>query len=238
MSASTPVARSKSAALSRVLDSIPKGYTFCTAGECSIEKMETLARKFHQLYGIACSPAQRITRKKQGLANALLVLFCPIERPLAVECAPPDDLGFSSASGMPVVPNRVSWLLLATKGSGPIWEQEALLSVTALPRLVWLGYELVRHSVRGALSWTWRRTKAEMADLHALLAEQTNQHFETAVADTLARVARQPGFAGVREQSWALCTFARNCGYARELPHLFYLQKISHGDRLVVSPVG
>jgi hypothetical protein len=36
----------------------------------------------------------------------------------------------------------------------------------------------------------------------------------------------------VREQSWELCQFARQRGYAGELPFLFHLQKLSHGTPL------
>lgn len=78
--ASTPVARSKTAALARVLDSIPKGYIGYTSGQCSAEKAVRLARKFHEQYGIGCSPAQRMTRKKKGLANAILVMYWPPEQ--------------------------------------------------------------------------------------------------------------------------------------------------------------
>jgi hypothetical protein len=210
LSAATPLARSKTAALARVLDAIPKGYAHYTAGVCKAAKAEALARKFHQRYGIGATPAQRITRKRKGEANALLVLFWP---PEAAE---------------------VHWLLLATPGSGPVREQEALRAVSDPTHLFWLGYELVRHASRGQTAWTWRRTKAEMSELYALLAEQLNRRHAAAVADTLARVARQPGFAGVREQSWALCEFARSRGHAGELPHLFFVQKVGHGDRLAL----
>lgn len=207
MPATTPIARAKTAALARILDVIPRGYRHYTAGLCSAAKAVALARKFHARYAIGATPAQRITRKRQGQANALLVLYWP---PQATE---------------------VAWLLLATSGDGPIWEQEALRDVESA-RLVWLGYELVRHAVRGRTSWTWRRPKADMADLYALLTEQMNRRQAAAVAATLARIARQPGFAGVRQQGWALCQFARSRGFTGELPHLHFQQKIGHGDPL------
>jgi hypothetical protein len=215
---STPLARSKSAALARVLDLIPKNYHSYTRGECPARKLEMLIRKFHEHYGIGCTPAQRITRRKRGQANALLVLYQPAK----------------SASGETSGGERVNWLLLVTPGDGQVREMEELRSVMESPRLVWLGYELVRHPVRGQTSWTWRRPKEAMAELYALLTEQMRRHQVRAVTETLERVARQPGFAGVREQSWALCGFTRSLGYAEELPPLFYLQKISHGERFVV----
>lgn len=214
MPAATPVATSKTAALSRVLDGVSRGYTRNICGVTTPEKAVAVANKFHRLYAIGCPPAQRSTRKAKGLANALLVLYWP-----------------EGAA-------QVRWLLLATPGTGLIGEREKLLAVTGKPRLAWLGYELVRYGARGVTRWTWRRPKAEMADWHALLGEQLKRHDTGAVGDILAAIARQPGFHGVREQSWALCQFARQHGYREELPFLYYVRKVSHGERLLLDPVG
>jgi hypothetical protein len=173
-------------------------------------KAEALARKFHSLYGIGCTPAQRLTRKGKGLANTVFVMYWPQDADL------------------------VHWLLLTADGSG--LEEESLRAVDQKPRLSWLGYEMVRHAARGHTAWTWRRPRQEMADLHALLAFQAGKRHDTALAETLERVARQPGFHGVRTQSWALFQDARRRGYAGPLPQLFYLQKTSHGERLLLAP--
>lgn len=210
MPATTPIARSKTAALARVLDSVPKGYHRYTCGTVKADKAEALARKFHALYGIGCTPAQRITRKGKGLANAVLAMYWPQDA------------------------EQVEWLLLATNGIG--LDGETLRLVEEAPRLNWLGYELVRHPSQGRTAWTWRRPKQEMAELHALLAFQAGQRHYAALAETLERIARQPGFHGVRAQSWALFLEARRRGYDGPLPHLFYLQKVNHGDRLTLAP--
>lgn len=206
MPPTTPISRSKTAALARILDCVPKGYHRYVCGTVTAIKAEALAKKFHALYGIGCTPAQRLTRKGKGLANVILVLYWPEE----VE--------------------RVEWLLLATDGIG--LEGELLRQVAEKPRLTWLGYELVRHASRGRTAWTWRRTKHEMTELHALLSSQAGRRHYGAVADTLERIARQPGFHGVRTQSWALCQEARRGGFQGPLPQLFYVQKVSHGERL------
>ena len=269
--ATTPIARSKTAALSRILDSVPKGYVHYTAGECPAGKLDALARKFHARYGIGCSPAQRLTRKQKGLANALLVLYLPVgtadDSGASAESGRDSGLGagwdsggeahavaaaeslpaslqedtpthtplHSEAPGQPTLsPAKVSWVLLATAGAGPVHEQEQLRSVLDSRRLVFLGYELVRHAQRVKASWTWRRTKHEMADLYALLASQLNARQTNAVAQTLLRISRQPGFSGVRKQSWALCQFARSLGYAGALPHLYFVEKVGQGERLVL----
>lgn len=239
MAHTTPLARSKTAALSRVLDNVPRGYTFYTAGECSPVKAMALIRKFHERYGIGCTPAERITRKSKGLANALLVLYWPDDEQSGLKLRMPVNLVPASPFEVPVSSSlamvKVSWLLLATEGAGPAWEMEKLNSVQDKRRLSWLGYVLIRHPVSGKTVWTWRRSKDEMEMLYMFLDAQLGRRHFGAVAGTLERVARQPGFAGIREQSWKLCEYARQRGYDGPLPHLFYVQKVNHGERVRVD---
>ena len=206
MSASTPISRTKSQAMTRVLDVVGRGYTRYTAGTIAAAKVVHLANKFHGMFGVGCTPAQRITRKKHGLANAVLVLYAP-------EAAV-----------------RAEWLLLATEGTG--LENETLADVTDSKRLHFIGYELVRYAHDGRTRWTWRRPKAEMAEHYVYLADLAGKRAWNAVGNLLTRLAAQPGFHGVREQTWGLCQEARRRGYAGDLPHLFYMQKIAHGDPL------
>jgi hypothetical protein len=205
----TPIARSKTAALSRVLDTVPRGYQRYTAGTVSAGKAIRLANKFHTLYRIGASPAQRLVRKRQGLANALLVLYWPEGAEL------------------------VQWLLLATEGSG--LEAEQLRCVTDKPRLEWLGYELIRHATRGRTSWTWRRPKSEMAEHYVLLDALVKQRQQSGISAWLERLANQPGFHGVRTQTWSLCQEVRRRGYEGELPYIYYVQKLSHGEPLTLN---
>lgn len=204
----TPLARSKSAALSRIIDSIPRGYIRYTSGVVTADRVQHLTRKLHRIHEVAASPARRITRKKSGKANALLVLYCP-----------------EGAA-------QASWLMLFTEGS--LNAHEKLHHVDERPRLTWLGYELSRHTSAGSARWTWRRPSAEMCDLYTLLDDHLKHRSMTAVRGLLERAARQPGFHGVREQSWRLCAEARRRGYLGELPQLFYMSKISHGERMIV----
>jgi len=258
--ASTPVSLSKSAALSRILDLVTRGYTRYITGTCPAHKAIALANKFHAKYGIGCSPAQRITRKQKGLANAALVMYWAgyagsRDEPDLVSGAAPilvPDWGTNQESTLdtPVHPEsalavscnstkkipdsvpEVAWALLVTEGAGPVTEQEELGSVFGHCRLSWLGYELVRLPKRGGTSWTWRRSKSEMAEWYALLGDQLAKRKQSAVAETLRLIAQQPGFAGVRSQSWELVQFARSRGYSGEVPFLFHMQKICHGIAL------
>jgi len=209
MPASTPIARSKSAALARILDSIPKGYHRYTSGTVPTSKAISLVKKFHERYAIAASSSKRITRKKAGLANALLVMFWPENA------------------------ERVEWLMLVTNGKG--FEYEKLQDITSKPRLTWLGYEFVRRAERGRTAWTCRRPQSEMAEHYALLAYLCNTRKYAAVEALLQRLANQPGYHGVREQTWQLGQEAIRRGYQGELPFLFLMQKVPHGDRLLID---
>jgi hypothetical protein len=204
----TPLARSKSAALTRVLDCIPRGYTRYTAGTIPVAKLPSLVSKLHRIHSVAASPAQRITRKKLGQANAVLSLYLP-------EGA-----------------DTVHWLMLFTEGE--LDAHEKLRGILDKQRLRWLDYELTRYGHKATTRWTWHRPKEAMQDLYVLLNEHLKKQHWNAVRGMLERIAAQPGFHGVRAQSWRLCQQARRRGYTDELPHLFYMSKVSHGDRMEV----
>ena len=68
-----------------------------------------------------------------------------------------------------------------------------------------------------------------MEELFAVLDDQLNRRQYASVAATLERIARQPGFSGIREQSWRLCAHARQRGYEGVLPYLYFVEKTSPG---------
>lgn len=207
--ASTPISRSKTSALARVLDSLPKGYTRYTSGVVSVDKAARLIKKLHDRHGVGCTPGQRTTRKQRGRANALLVMFWPTEG------------------------QHAYWLMLFTPGE--LDSPEQLQDVALRPRLQWLGYELIRHTDRGKEAWTWRRPKQAMAEHHAVIAELSNKRQTEQLASFLQILANQPGFHGVRAQTWSLFGEALKRGFPKErLPHIFFVSKVSHGDKLPI----
>lgn len=208
MPASTPISRSKSAALTRVLDAAGRGYSRYACGRISAAKVERVIRKLHEKHAIGATPAQRITRKQHGRASAILALYWPREEAQA------------------------EWALLFTPGELNAAEQ--LNDLASKKRLLFLGYELVRHAARGRAAWTWRRPKAEMREHYAMLDHARHQRRDDELAAHLQRLANQPGFHGVREQSKALFEYARRHGYAGELPALYYLHKVAHGECFVL----
>lgn len=74
-----------------------------------------------------------------------------------------------------------------------------------------------------------------MRDLFAALEEHLSRRRWSDVEALLKSAARQPGFHGVRAQTWRLGQFARRFGYERELPELFYIRKVSQGERIPCS---
>jgi hypothetical protein len=208
----TPIANTKTQALARVLTSVTHGYTRVCTGTVPRERLPRLAAKFDRLYGIAHTKGQRVINKRAGRANTMFAAYSP----------PLEYLG---------VNERLPWMLLATDGDGV--EAETWLDVYERP--IWLGYQLCRHNDAGEVRWSWRRTKTEMTQLYAELGEDLARRRFDEVKRTLERVANQPGFHGVRVQSKALLEYASARGYGGPLPHLFYVQKASHGVPLALS---
>lgn len=205
----TPQSTTTAAALSRILANTSQGYSRYTGGSIAASKVTQLAQKFHRLHAIGASPSQRHTRKKKGLANALMTIYLP------------------SGAG------TASWLLQFTYGQ--LGSHEKLLDATKRPRLTFLTYELVRRSARGKVGWTVRRSKEEMAALHSLLSELCHKRNWRDVARFLERTASEPGFAGVREQTKELQRVAVSRGYRGKLPRIFYMRKVPHGEMLPLT---
>lgn len=258
----TPIALTKTAALSRIIDAVNSGYIHYCTGQCPARKLRQLARKLHVLYGIGCSPAQRLTRKQKGQANTLFVAYCDAQTFRQSNSLPPGQPAEGVADHQTVVhrneevanvealesvdaveaiemnwdqlpaESRVTWALLASDGEGPVHEREALQCVTGKRRLHFAGYELLRHPVNGRTAWTFQRGRAEMDELYAVLDSQLKRHRHDQVAQTLLRISHQPGFHGVRKQSQRLLDYAVRCGFKGALPRLFYVQKVKHGISL------
>lgn len=215
-----PIAQSKSAALTRVLDLVSRNYTHFTCGQIQTDKLMGLVPKLHERHAIGATPSQRITRKKNGMANAALVLYDHRREEREELC---DHLRAE----------KLQWMLLFT--TGELQAHEQLLPVLDKKQsLQWLGYELTRYSTQGAVHYTWRRPKQAMEDFYNALDELLKRRNWAAVDQLLKLTAKQPGFHGIREQGLRLQQFAKEGGHVWEMPHLFYLEKISHGPRVQV----
>jgi hypothetical protein len=211
MERKTPISSTKTEALARVLAAVSHGYSRVCSGFVLVDKLEGLIGKFDVKYGIADSKGQRAVSRHNDRASTQFAVYHP----------PPE---YAVADG------RLAWILMATPGTGV--EDEHWTDAPDRP--IWLGYELIRHNSAGRVRWSWRRPKSEMRDLYAELGEDLTHHRYGMVERTLQRIANQPGFHGVRDQSKALYQYARDRGYAGPLPHLFYVQKVGHGLPLII----
>jgi hypothetical protein len=209
---STPISPTKTQALVRVLSAVTHGYTHLCTGTVPPNRLQALVSKFDALYGIAHTKGQRVQNKRRGRANTLLAVYRPPDQYLAEG-------------------ERLHWILLATAGVG--LEGERLTHVHDHP--VWLDYDLCRHNDMGEIRWTWRRTHSEMAQLYAELREELSTQRHAEISRMFERVARQPGFHGVRSQALQLFAFAMCRGYRGAVPQLFFVQKISHGTPFAIT---
>lgn len=208
----TPIATTKTQALARVLAAVTHGYIRVCTGTVPPAKLGRLATKFDATYGIADTKGRRVINRREGRANTMFAAYSPPS-----EYLQPGE--------------RLPWMLLATAGDG--LECETWLDITDRP--VWMDYELCRHNDAGVVRWTWRRTKAEMTQLYAELGENLARQRHGSVEQALRRIANQPGFHGVRAQSYALVEYARARGYAGEVPRLYYVSGVPHGTHFCIG---
>lgn len=74
-----------------------------------------------------------------------------------------------------------------------------------------------------------------MAEHYTLLNAHVMTRRQSGIQALLERLANQPGFHGVRTQTWSLCQEARRRGFEGELPFIYYVQKLSHGEPLALN---
>ena len=208
----TPISETKTQALVRVLSAVTHGYTRLCTGSVPRERLASLASKFDSQSGIAHTKAQRVMNRRAGRANTLFAAYYPPEQYLVSD-------------------ERLRWILLATEGEG----LEGETMTPAIDRPVWLDYQLCRHNDLGEVRWTWRRMRAEMAQLYAELRDDLARRRYHEVARMFERLAHQPGFHGVRSQSRELFAFATSRGYRGPIPHLYFVQKMVHGRPLLIE---
>lgn len=182
---------SKRATMRLLLEAVQRGYCFWTAGCVAPEKGLRFAEKMRALYDTDHTAAQRAYAKKQGQANAQLIMFKE-EREADIR-----------------------YWLLATAGKGLVHAREQLCDAREhRQHLTWGDQYVLRHVQRprehsGGRAWTWQLTAQRYALLEASMAEQAaargNTHGNTeALAALVTAILRMPGFYGIRQQQRAL----------------------------------
>lgn len=205
--ATTPISTSKAAALSRVQTVLAQGYTRWTTGKIKPEKAIKVIQKLHDLHHIGAGPAERITRKSKGKANAVLSVYWPDEAEVVEYC------------------------LLFSPGSLDSPEPQLRDTTEKRQKLEWLGYEATRHTNhhKARPTWTWRRPNQTMEDRYAVVNSHLGTRNYNAVRELFDMLTKQPGFHGIRKQTIGLFQHAKQKGYPHDLPTVYFLPKISHG---------
>ena len=169
-----------------LMQEIPKlvghGYYHWVSGTVPMEKLEGLAKKFSDRYGTGLTAQQRSRRRSAGEA------ICRV-------------LALPKTDG-----KSVDWLLLATDGSGPVNEREALFDLRKPDGfLIWNSDYVMKLSTRprkfgGGTRYTWWmrvELESELDSRASALAQQGDAY---RLRQHLDLMRRRPLFSGIRSQ--------------------------------------
>jgi hypothetical protein len=233
----------KSAFLQRIADYVRTGHVAWVAGEVELSRAQAMVKKFNALYAVGRTRSQRAWAARQGLGNAVLLMYCP-GQPGSDGSAVPSALGAQTSAGPepttdcsePMAataepsPHRVRWILLVNGAHHTAHQLERLRRIDGAnaARLVFDDYELVQLPRAGQSkpAWTWRMTKAAYEAQRCLVIE-TARRSPHAVPHLVQSLTRIPGFAGCRVQVKQLLRLAQ-AEHAR---------RVRGGDKLACPPV-
>lgn len=184
------IARSKSATMRRLLETVERGSRYWTSGVVSLDKAEALAAKFAALYDTDRDEAKRCRMKAKGYANAQLIMY------------PRNDQDCK----------EILWWLLVTPGKGEVHQREALKDTHDKRQLLrWEDqYELkhMQHSTEtgGGRHWTWRCCEENIKGMRdKMLAlcsgpDKPNQTRDKELHKLISSMLLMPGYYGIRQQ--------------------------------------
>ena len=184
-----PVFRHKTTLMQRTLDYVRLGYHWHIAGSVPLAKAPAFVRKFRDLYLVHLSADQRYRRKKQGLGNAVLLLW-----------------------QAPEAPDAVTFILLVTDGDHPAHTLESLKNAHHKNLHVTLtGYELVRLTKAGTVQpvWTWRMTDASYEAWRLRIIKACRTEAPQPAKQAWHSLYGTPGFSGSRSQVGRLVALFR-----------------------------
>ncbi len=209
----------KTVVMQRLQDLVRVGYRYWTSGTIPADKVKHLRVKFDEKYGTEADRVRRQRRKRHGVGNAYLVVWCP--------------------KGSV----RARWWLLAEDGHAALaveqmndaGERPTRLTIASEVAGTEPDYELVRVDGR----WTWRLTEFAISRWRRRIREAVTEKDRERRAQLWRQfcwsIRRMPGFRGVRQGAWDVirrargewkrhCRGAAPCQpslprYLRRLPH-------------------
>ena len=203
------IARSKSATMRLILETVQRGSRYWTGGIIAPDKALRLADKFASLYATDASQSKRSWNKSQGRANSTLIMY------------PEDDQTLS----------KLRWWLLVTPGHGLVHQEEQLQdSWNRRQRLTWgEQYELLhlQHSREygGGRHWTWQMQEQRFTEMTEAMRQLSSGHGNPGwgsghpavhlaqpvpqertddLAALITAIKRMPGYHGIRMQQMQL----------------------------------
>jgi hypothetical protein len=247
---------SRQTLMQRIADYVRTGHVHWTSGEVSLERAPAMARKFARLYAVDRDRNRRFRAKRDGEANAVLLLH------RGPECS------------------AISWFLLCTDGEQLVHQLERLRDATTKTGRVRLGdYELVQLTKRarprrspsalgadsvparvlsghgsstlvgGSTVLTWRMHDDTYEAYRERALQVTRGDNPAALLTFITDIYRAPGFYGVRHQVGKVISLARR-EYRRVhgsltrfpmLPRLYFVtRRANRGMRLsrIAASVG
>jgi hypothetical protein len=185
------VIRYKTVVMQRLLDLVQRGYHYYVSGTVPKNRVESLCKKFDELYFISDNARRRSYRKSKGEGNAFLLL-CDLEKN-----------------------GTLHWWLLATNGEHPIHSLEKLFDANHRAQRVRLtGYELVQLSKDkekgGGVRWTWRMTDTTYDEWReAIRTSVRSKNNRMEIKKIVSSLFQAPGFGQTRVQVGKLISALR-----------------------------
>lgn len=181
----------KTSVMQTLQSAVARGYVWHVSGVVAAEKFLALQEKFAERYDTGLSRWQRCRQRREGAAGVRFFAY--------------PEQGTT----------RFLWWLLFTAGENAAFQQEhGRRKVSERKgRLCWgTEFELVQlPTPNGKVSWSWRMTRERVQEWQEeIQAAIRTTRDDDAIKAVMARLVRQPGFKGVRQQVFDLHRFAKD----------------------------
>lgn len=190
---------SRKSFLAAIIHYISKGFCTYTTGSVSIEKLPKVINKFDRKYGILDSKNDFDRKRRNGVARCRLVVFCSA-----------DDEASGSAQ-------EADFILLATKGTGPVYDLERMSEVKPgnplrYDRLVLRKEAGLRGGGKIKGSWSWYLNQKAYKDFRESCIHAVKMRGLKRAKVLTGQLMSYPGFHGIRKQRGSIFKSMKRTG--------------------------
>lgn len=178
---------SRKSFLAAVIHYISKGFCTYTTGSVSVEKLPKMINKFDCKYGVLDSKNDFDRKRRNGVARCRLVVFYPADNE-TTNCS-----------------QKADFILLATKGAGPVYELERMSEVKPGSPLRYDTLILRKEAglrgggnVKG--SWSWYLNQKAYKEFRESCIHAVKMRGLKRAKVLTGQLMNYPGFHGVRKQ--------------------------------------